>query len=69
MYSHPYLAMTLANDRADRLCAAATAHRLVRTSRERRHADRIRRGDHRSATKAGQTGIRSAGPLAIRGAS
>lgn len=24
MYTHPYLAMALANDRADRLCAAAS---------------------------------------------
>jgi hypothetical protein len=70
MYTHPYLAMTLANDRADRLCAAVLAHRLVRTTRERRHADRIRRGYQLvSPMKPGQRGSRLSAPLAVSGAS
>jgi hypothetical protein len=69
MYTHPYLAMAPANDRADRL-RAALAHRLVRTTRERRHTDRISRGYHLvSPTKPGQRGTRLSAPLAVRGAS
>ena len=66
MYTHPYLAMTLANDRADRLRTAALAHPLVRTTRERHHADRISRGYRpASPTKPGQPGTRLSGPPAV----
>ena len=48
MYMHPYLAMTLANDRADRLRAAAATFRLVHQTNERRHAERISVGVRRA---------------------
>ena len=67
MYMHPYVAMTLAADRADKLCAAASAHRLLRTTRKLRHADRISRGYHRSSTKPWQPGSRLSVPLAVGG--
>ncbi len=69
MYMRPYLAMTLAADRADELCAAALAHRLLRTAHGRRHADRIGRGYHRSSTTPWQPGTRLSVPLAVGGES
>lgn len=70
MYTHPYLAMALAIDRADRLRPAALAHELVRTTRERRHADRISRGYHLvSPTKTGHRGAPLSAPLAVWDAS
>lgn len=66
MYTHPYLAMKLANDRADRLRAAAAAHRLVHPNSERRHAERVSvRVRPASPTKPGHQGIRLSGPLAV----
>jgi hypothetical protein len=41
MYTHPYLAMALANDRADRLRAAALAHRLVRPTKPGQRGTRL----------------------------
>ena len=64
MYMHPYLAMTLANDRADRLRAAAATFRLVDLANERRHAERISVGVRpASPTKPGNPAIRVSRPL------
>lgn len=62
--------MENASDRAERLRAAVLVHCLVRTTRERRHADRISRGYHLvSSSKTGQPGARLSAPLAVWGAS
>ncbi len=60
MFIHPYLAMTLANDRADRLRAAAAVHRLVHPTSERRRA---------SPSKPRRPGTRWSARLAVWSAS
>ncbi len=63
MYMHPYLAMTLANDRADRLRAAAAAFQLVHQTNERRRAERISvRVRPALPTKPGHPAIRLSRP-------
>jgi hypothetical protein len=70
MFTHPYLTMTLANDRADKLRAVASAHRLLHPTRERRHAGRVRCAYWPAPpTKRGQPGTRLSGPLSVRDAS
>lgn len=59
MFIHPYLAMTLAHDRSDRLRAAAAAHRLVHPTSERRRA---------SPSKPRRPGTRWSARLALRSA-
>jgi hypothetical protein len=59
MFIHPYLAMTHANGRADRLRAAAAAQRLVHQTSERRRA---------SPSMPRRRGTRWSARLALRGA-
>lgn len=67
MYAHPYLATTLANDRADKFRASATAHRLVRNALGDRHSDFFSRPASPKAPE--QSVIRLTSPLAVWGAS
>jgi hypothetical protein len=65
MYMDPHFAMTIANDRAERLRrrhgAPADSHKPKQRRAWRRRADR--------RENTGQPGTRLAGPLAVRGTS
>jgi len=70
MYTHPYIVMTVANDRVHRLRAMASAHRLVHTTRVDSNAARIN-WSYRPAASANkeQTRSCSVGQLTTGGAS